>query len=48
MVRVNISIPEEDFVEIKKFAISNDVKISSIFRKGAKELINQENGKSKN
>ena len=42
MKKVNITIQEKDLQEIKEFAISKDMKLSSIFRKGAKELIENE------
>tara|TARA_Y100000034_G_C6671105_1_gene294626 strand:- start:424 stop:585 length:162 start_codon:yes stop_codon:yes gene_type:complete len=43
MVKISITLPEEDFEAIKRFAQDNDMKISSILRKGAKELIKREN-----
>ncbi|GEM_PF-5249676 len=39
MVRVNISIPREDLNKIKFFCKTHDMKISSIMRRGARELI---------
>lgn len=43
--KVTITLMKDDLKKIKEFAEENDMKLSSIFRKGAKELI--ENGKSK-
>lgn len=40
--KLTITIPKKDFEEIKEFANSKDMKISSILRRGGKELISRE------
>ena len=42
MATINISIPDELYNQIKKYSEKFDLKISSIFRRGAKELIEKE------
>lgn len=41
-LRIAITLSRKDFEEIKDFAKSKDMKISSILRRGAKELISKE------
>lgn len=45
MATINISIPDKLHKKIKQFAEKKDMKISSILRLGAKELIEREEAK---
>lgn len=43
MAKISITIPDGDMEEIRQFCENKDYKLSSIFRRGAKELIEKEN-----
>ena len=42
-MRINISVPDELYNQVKAYSKEFDLKMSSIFRQGAKEILKKEN-----